>query len=76
TVCVVGKIRDLILQLSKSSIYSTKPTGTQKNKKKHIISSIRNNKDFYGVFFIFIRDKIHIMRKIQNIKPFFVKIKF
>ncbi|MDD8538981.1 hypothetical protein LAW96_22780, partial [Escherichia coli] len=24
-VCVVGKIRDLILQLSKSSIYSTKP---------------------------------------------------
>ncbi|ELL7129916.1 DNA-binding transcriptional activator TdcR [Escherichia coli] len=23
--CVVGKIRDLILQLSKSSIYSTKP---------------------------------------------------
>ncbi|MGT6956127.1 hypothetical protein ACRW7A_17060, partial [Escherichia coli] len=28
TVCVVGKIRDLILQLSKSSIYSTKPAGT------------------------------------------------
>ncbi|PAT28126.1 hypothetical protein CJ430_24625 (plasmid) [Klebsiella pneumoniae] len=28
TVCVVGKIRDLILQLSKSSIYSTKPFGT------------------------------------------------
>ncbi|EEU9523072.1 hypothetical protein FQF98_24490 [Escherichia coli] len=28
TVCVVGKIRDLILQLSKSSIYSTKPDGT------------------------------------------------
>ncbi|MFX0951771.1 hypothetical protein ABEM47_23255, partial [Escherichia coli] len=26
TVCVVGKMRDLILQLSKSSIYSTKPT--------------------------------------------------
>ncbi|MGT6449466.1 DUF2776 family protein, partial [Escherichia coli] len=25
TVCVVGKIRALILQLSKSSIYSTKP---------------------------------------------------
>ncbi|MBL9886575.1 hypothetical protein JNS31_24345, partial [Klebsiella pneumoniae] len=25
TVCVVGKMRDLILQLSKSSIYSTKP---------------------------------------------------
>ncbi|MDZ2792290.1 hypothetical protein M2A80_23940, partial [Klebsiella pneumoniae] len=28
TVCVVGKIRDLILQLSKSSIYSTKPLVT------------------------------------------------
>ncbi|MCJ1068386.1 hypothetical protein K9T74_00610, partial [Escherichia coli] len=28
TVCVVGKIRDLILQLSKSSIYSTKPLNT------------------------------------------------
>ncbi|MDC7842125.1 hypothetical protein LIN35_26360, partial [Klebsiella pneumoniae] len=27
TVCVVGKMRDLILQLSKSSIYSTKPGG-------------------------------------------------
>ncbi|MDZ8944175.1 hypothetical protein SNA94_01615, partial [Escherichia coli] len=27
TVCVVGKMRDLILQLSKSSIYSTKPPG-------------------------------------------------
>ncbi|MBP0671767.1 hypothetical protein J8J06_27100, partial [Klebsiella pneumoniae] len=25
TVCVVGKMRDRILQLSKSSIYSTKP---------------------------------------------------
>ncbi|MCQ3865170.1 hypothetical protein JEK10_17625, partial [Klebsiella quasipneumoniae] len=29
TVCVVGKMRDLILQLSKSSIYSTKPSGPQ-----------------------------------------------
>ncbi|HHE5474274.1 TPA: PTS fructose transporter subunit IIB [Klebsiella pneumoniae] len=28
-VCVVGRIRDLILQLSKSSIYSTKPIETQ-----------------------------------------------
>ncbi len=26
-VCVVGRMRDLILQLSKSSIYSTKPRG-------------------------------------------------
>ncbi|MBL4376053.1 fimbria/pilus outer membrane usher protein, partial [Klebsiella pneumoniae] len=30
-VCVVGKIRDLILQLSKSSIYSTKPLSTSIN---------------------------------------------
>nr|WP_220411678.1 hypothetical protein [Escherichia coli] len=29
TVCVVGKMRDLILQLSKSSIYSTKSCYTQ-----------------------------------------------
>ncbi|MDN0421354.1 hypothetical protein FCY21_02995, partial [Escherichia coli] len=28
TVCVVGRMRDLILQLSKSSIYSTKPIKT------------------------------------------------
>ncbi|MCK9944249.1 hypothetical protein KQ916_29310, partial [Klebsiella pneumoniae] len=31
TVCVVGKIRDLILQLSKSSIYSTKPIFAARN---------------------------------------------
>ncbi|MEH9091623.1 hypothetical protein RAF81_22930, partial [Klebsiella quasipneumoniae subsp. similipneumoniae] len=31
TVCVVGKMRDLILQLSKSSIYSTKPNNNQSN---------------------------------------------
>ncbi|MCW9750849.1 hypothetical protein MP857_03265, partial [Escherichia coli] len=30
-VCVVGRMRDLILQLSKSSIYSTKPPDRQKN---------------------------------------------
>ncbi|MDU7960865.1 MAG: hypothetical protein E7J40_22305, partial [Escherichia coli] len=29
-VCVVGRIRDLILQLSKSSIYSTKPLDNPK----------------------------------------------
>ncbi|MDZ2793085.1 hypothetical protein M2A80_28185 [Klebsiella pneumoniae] len=34
TVCVVGKIRDLILQLSKSSIYSTKPD--QERKKADV----------------------------------------
>ncbi|ROD48361.1 hypothetical protein C4Z12_009495, partial [Klebsiella pneumoniae subsp. pneumoniae] len=31
TVCVVGKMRDLILQLSKSSIYSTKPLQLSKS---------------------------------------------
>ncbi|MFO3997561.1 hypothetical protein AAHD78_24730, partial [Enterobacter hormaechei] len=31
-VCVVGRIRDLILQLSKSSIYSTKPFSSGKQK--------------------------------------------
>ncbi|MEH8673197.1 hypothetical protein RAG53_11905, partial [Klebsiella quasipneumoniae subsp. similipneumoniae] len=33
TVCVVGKMRDLILQLSKSSIYSTKPKIKESNIK-------------------------------------------
>ncbi|PLL50858.1 hypothetical protein CWM89_04735, partial [Klebsiella pneumoniae] len=28
-VCVVGRMRDLILQLSKSSIYSTKPRSSR-----------------------------------------------
>nr|MDN1020718.1 hypothetical protein [Escherichia coli] len=41
-VCVVGRMRDLILQLSKSSIYSTKPRrcrphqqGTEHRGKGH-----------------------------------------
>ncbi|MEL9158834.1 hypothetical protein J4W64_23500, partial [Escherichia coli] len=33
TVCVVGKMRDLILQLSKSSIYSTKPIKTTTSRR-------------------------------------------
>ncbi|MEX5662806.1 transposase, partial [Klebsiella pneumoniae] len=37
TVCGVGKIRDLILQLSKSSIYSTKPTNTTLLSEKVVI---------------------------------------
>ncbi|MCL3472157.1 hypothetical protein L6N03_29165, partial [Klebsiella pneumoniae] len=46
TVCVVGKIRDLILQLSKSSIYSTKPLQPddliylKKDKSEKIADSI------------------------------------
>ncbi|MBN3543609.1 hypothetical protein JTP46_26085, partial [Escherichia coli] len=39
TVCVVGKIRDLILQLSKSSIYSTKPDN--ENNSSHNLSHIK-----------------------------------
>ncbi|WP_447342206.1 recombinase family protein (plasmid) [Klebsiella pneumoniae] len=35
TVCVVGKMRDLILQLSKSSIYSTKPL-------RHLINTVHD----------------------------------
>ncbi|MGT8243122.1 hypothetical protein ACRWZ3_24355, partial [Escherichia coli] len=35
TVCVVGKMRDLILQLSKSSIYSTKPLAPVKAIMQH-----------------------------------------
>ncbi|RLO86100.1 hypothetical protein CPT43_17140, partial [Klebsiella pneumoniae] len=38
TVCVVGKIRDLILQLSKSSIYSTKPTPVFKSPRMRPIT--------------------------------------
>ncbi|MBW3333786.1 hypothetical protein KXC21_25995, partial [Klebsiella pneumoniae] len=33
-VCVVGRMRDLILQLSKSSIYSTKPHGGEMENVK------------------------------------------
>ncbi|POL81192.1 hypothetical protein C3F28_24515, partial [Escherichia coli] len=39
TVCVVGKMRDLILQLSKSSIYSTKPSGYSPDCSEHIYLS-------------------------------------
>ncbi|AYB68701.1 hypothetical protein D0898_27320 (plasmid) [Klebsiella pneumoniae] len=35
TVCVVGKMRDMILQLSKSSIYSTKPPGMSQQHLLH-----------------------------------------
>ncbi|MEP8971032.1 hypothetical protein ABKU76_12795, partial [Enterobacter hormaechei] len=37
TVCVVGKMRDLILQLSKSSIYSTKPREPQRVQTQEYI---------------------------------------
>ncbi|WP_243640641.1 universal stress protein, partial [Klebsiella pneumoniae] len=40
TVCVVGKIRDLILQLSKSSIYSTKPSDARK-MEDHLLNTAK-----------------------------------
>ncbi|MCM7673306.1 OmpG family monomeric porin, partial [Enterobacter chengduensis] len=41
TVCVVGKMRDLILQLSKSSIYSTKPMDSSRNNGEFSTQEIR-----------------------------------
>ncbi|MCK2836315.1 hypothetical protein MZF39_21770, partial [Escherichia coli] len=41
TVCVVGKMRDLILQLSKSSIYSTKPPKGE-DKARELVNSYNN----------------------------------
>ncbi|MGS0183470.1 hypothetical protein ACUOIW_22685, partial [Escherichia coli] len=41
TVCVVGKMRDLILQLSKSSIYSTKPRFIVSQYKKAFLVNIK-----------------------------------
>ncbi|MER2550509.1 hypothetical protein ABS828_20840, partial [Klebsiella pneumoniae] len=51
TVCVVGKMRDLILQLSKSSIYSTKPFPGFQNEyilrtAINLFAKIRANKSF------------------------------
>ncbi|MFM2461680.1 hypothetical protein QU891_26080, partial [Klebsiella pneumoniae] len=43
TVCVVGKMRDLILQLSKSSIYSTKPHRTKCSGKNSILECSSQN---------------------------------
>ncbi len=40
TVCVVGKMRDLILQLSKSSIYSTKPQRVIGLRPVHVKSKL------------------------------------
>ncbi len=41
TVCVVGKMRDLILQLSKSSIYSTKSSDEFSRRKLIIRDEIK-----------------------------------
>ncbi|MEH8710931.1 hypothetical protein RAG83_16170, partial [Klebsiella quasipneumoniae subsp. similipneumoniae] len=49
TVCVVGKMRDLILQLSKSSIYSTKPLSA---------TNSRANEPIFGQEYASLRCKI------------------
>ncbi|SLQ82276.1 GPH family transporter [Klebsiella quasipneumoniae] len=47
-VCVVGRMRDLILQLSKSSIYSTKPfTGYVANEPQ------QNSQTIQGIIMMF-----------------------
>ncbi|MEB1167078.1 hypothetical protein VC921_26210, partial [Citrobacter freundii] len=49
-VCVVGRMRDLILQLSKSSIYSTKPTGERvelSNNTKALYARMRKRFHFF-----------------------------
>ena len=58
-VCVVGRIRDLILQLSKSSIYSTKPSGAYlslfsltlfvSNETRNVFSPAQNALNSSGV---------------------------
>ncbi|MBX4600627.1 hypothetical protein DYZ94_29120, partial [Klebsiella variicola] len=42
TVCVVGKMRDLILQLSKSSIYSTKLSAKVRFIQQSLVMVITN----------------------------------
>ncbi|PXK16346.1 hypothetical protein DMR31_29575 [Klebsiella variicola] len=55
-VCVVGRMRDLILQLSKSSIYSTKPLLLRGSGLStwpaaiHVILMERGNDLWTGVF--------------------------
>ncbi|MCV6917056.1 hypothetical protein K3H85_27020, partial [Klebsiella pneumoniae] len=51
TVCVVGKMRDLILQLSKSSIYSTKPISP--GKWIHNLSVLSLSILSAGIFFLY-----------------------
>ncbi|MGQ5755915.1 hypothetical protein ACUNI3_24590, partial [Serratia sp. IR-2025] len=55
TVCVVGKMRDLILQLSKSSIYSTKPI-IDYNQKEGVLP-------VSGILLSRLQFKRHLMRK-------------
>ncbi|MEH5846882.1 hypothetical protein PO647_24850, partial [Klebsiella pneumoniae] len=65
TVCVVGKMRDLILQLSKSSIYSTKP-GDGNNVFGEKMFRIENNYER--------RKEVRIPVKIWWVKVLFLGI--
>ncbi|RRY35028.1 PTS fructose IIA subunit, partial [Klebsiella pneumoniae] len=49
TVCVVGKMRDLILQLSKSSIYSTNPQDVAKSNARLSLSFHTAKKGAFNV---------------------------
>ncbi|MEH8842539.1 GtrA family protein, partial [Klebsiella pneumoniae] len=57
-VCVVGRMRDLILQLSKSSIYSTKPNRLIKFLCVCFICYVANI-IVIKIFFVFMPEKIY-----------------
>ncbi|WP_446717790.1 Ldh family oxidoreductase, partial [Escherichia coli] len=65
TVCVVGKIRDLILQLSKSSIYSTKPHAGRNLGQLHIVI----NPNFFSSSELFRQHLSQTMRELNAITP-------
>ncbi|MDK5173982.1 integrase, partial [Serratia nevei] len=83
TVCVVGKMRDLILQLSKSSIYSTKPRHGYKNpdsseikltshQLRHLLNTVAQRGDL-GQFDIAMwsgRTNIHQNRTYNHISEY------
>ncbi|MBM7223202.1 hypothetical protein JTY90_00980, partial [Klebsiella michiganensis] len=54
-VCVVGRMRDLILQLSKSSIYSTKPVSPERTgvyaEKLHELGILKNKAGSWKDYF-------------------------
>ncbi|WP_213078499.1 hypothetical protein, partial [Escherichia coli] len=52
-VCVVGRMRDLILQLSKSSIYSTKPVYV-----KNTCVFFENTQQYQVIYVYTVRSKL------------------
>ncbi|MDU3813598.1 MAG: hypothetical protein E7G62_21735, partial [Klebsiella grimontii] len=63
-VCVVGRMRDLILQLSKSSIYSTKP---QKGSIPSLLPALSKEKQPPGL--IFLRKRQIMSKACKEITP-------